>query len=246
MPTTLPKTYIVEHDYSALDAHTQSVRATAKARLFLAIGAASLAAGAGVGLGAWGLSHLIEPKIVTTERVVVQKEIEKIEIEKPIVTEKVVTVEVPKVIEKQVPAPEQPKQIEQPPVRTPVPKKPAAPVGAPSSEQAFVNSQEFADAEIHGRIASHNNGIIQFANGQQRFDAFPNGEHDTRLTTARHNGDYGFCRRLPGEFPNGNPRWDCRVLHRGVVENAYSANGWRTSPTPVQRQDADPISSLFN
>ncbi len=79
-----------------------------------------------------------------------------------------------------------------------------------------------------------------------RIDAYPDGSHDPRLTTARHNGDFGFCRRLPGEFPNGNPRWDCRVLHRGVVENAYSANGWLTSPVPAQRPSDDPISQLFN
>jgi hypothetical protein len=245
MPTDLPRVHSVVHDYSALDAHTQSVRAKAKARLYLAIGAASLAAGAGVGLGAWGLSHLNEPKIVTTERVVVQKEIEKIEIEKPIVTERLVTIEKPVVVQAAPPA-EQAKPIEPLPMRAPIPKKPAAPVGSPSSENAFVNSQEFETAEIHGRIASHNHGIIQFADGKQRFDAYPDGSHDPRLSTTRHNGDYGFCRRLPGEFPNGNPRWDCRVLHRGVVENAYSANGWRTSPAPVPRQDADPISSLFN
>lgn len=246
MPTDLPKTFSVEFDYSALDAHTKSINARSKARVILAIGVASLAAGAGVGIGAWGISHLIEPKVVTVEKPIIQKEIERVEIPKIIEREKIVTVEVPKIVEKQLQPPEQPAPINPPPMRAPVPKKPAAPVGAPSSEQAFVNSQEFADAEIHGRIASHNAGVIQFANGQQRFDAYPDGSHDPRLSTNRHNGDYGFCRRLPGEFPNGNPRWDCRVLHRGVVENAYSANGWRTAPSPVQRQDVDPISQLFN
>ncbi len=248
MPTEIPAVHSISHDFSAVDAHTQSVRAKAKARLYLAIGAASLAAGAGVGLGAYGLSFLVEPKIVVTEKVIVQKEIQKVEIPKIVEHEKIERVEVPRIVEKtvQVPPPEQSAPINPPTVRPPVPKKPAAPVGAPSSENAFVNSPEYETAEIHGRIASHNNGIIQFANGQQRFDAFPDGAHDPRLTTSRHNGDHGFCRRLPGEFPNGNPRWDCRVLHHGVVENAYSANGWRTSPTPVQRQSDDPISQLFN
>jgi hypothetical protein len=241
MPTDLPKTFVVEHDYTALDAHTDSIRAKAKARLFLAIGAASLAAGAGVGLGAYGLSYLVEPKIIETTKVVTETKVERVEVEKPIVTEKVITVEKPVVIEKQVPAP-----IDPPPMRAPIPKKPAALVGAPSSEQAFINSPEYEMAEIHGRISGHDHGVIKFADGQERYDAFLDGTHDPRLTTSRHNGDFGFCRRLPGEFPNGNPRWDCRALHKGTVESIYSSNGWRTSPAPMQRQDADPISQLFN
>ncbi len=245
MPTDLPQIHSIEHDFSAIRTSNASVNAKSKARVIMAIGAASLAAGAGVGLGAWGLSHLIEPKIVTAERVVVQKEIEKVEIEKPIVTEKVVTVEKP-VIVQAAPPPEQPKPIDPPAIRAPIPKKPAAPVGMPSSESAFVNSPDFETAEIHGRIASHNAGVIKFSDGQERYDAYPDGSHDPRLSTNRHDGDFGFCRRLPGQFPNGNPRWDCRVLHGGVVENASSANDWRASPVPAQRPADDPMSQLFN
>jgi hypothetical protein len=230
MPTDLPKNFSVEFDYSALDAHTKSVNARSKARVIVAIGAASLAAGAGIGLGAWGISHLIEPKVVTVEKPVVQKEIERVEIPKIVEHEKIVTVEKPVVIEKQVPAPQSPAA----PAIKPAPSKLDR-----TADQEFENSPEFQAAEFHGRIRSIEAGEIQFDNGRKLLMADGAGRLAHSPTTTKFNGDMAFC-RYAGDYANGRKRWPCTVLHEGHVEN-LRFSGAESAPW-----SSDPLAELFN
>lgn len=136
----------------------------------------------------------------------------------------IVTVEVPKpfIVERSV------EKITRVPVEAPAP---APPIGARATEEQFKESQEFRDSDFSGRIVSHIAGRILFDNGRERWDAFPNGTRDTRVTTDRNNGDWAFCHERVEKFPDGSSQWECRALHQGRVEPIFGPG----VPRPLDR-----------
>jgi hypothetical protein len=238
MPTEIPTVHSIEHDFSAIHEANRSVNSRSKARVIVAIGAAALAAGAGVGLGAWGLSHLVEPKIVTTERVVIQKEIEKVEIEKPVITERLITVEKPVIVERQV----------QVPVPQAAPQIAPPKVGDKTSDADFQRNPEFQSAAFNGRITSIVNGEIKFSNGRTLYLLDANGAPVHRPTTSALNGKLAYCAQS-GTFPNGKPRWPCQMNMNGTVVNMLDELNTVTKGTVYRGayDDADdPFAGLFN
>ncbi len=211
-----------EHDFSLL--HAQSARSNMRSRadLVLKSGGAALLVGAGVGLAAFGLSYLVEPKIITTERVVVQKEIEKVEIPKIVEKETVKIVEVPKVIDRPVPA--------------------APPQPLPKTD--FKKTKMYSSAnKCKGVLVSHIRGEMKFENGTSCFDAYPDGTKDTRLTTSRNNGDDVVCNDTGNLFENGSPEWRCYALHNGKVEPVAD---YRTASSNARNAPpVDPFIELF-
>jgi hypothetical protein len=231
MPTDILPIFSEEHDYSALEANTRSIEAKSKGRLFVSMGLAALAAGAGVGLAAFGLSFALEPKVITVEKPVVTEKL--VLVDKPIITEKLVTVDRPVVVEKSVPAPQA--QAQSPSASPPAPK-----VGDKSSAERFEQSEAFQSAEFHGRISSFDAGKLVFENGRYFEMSDSAGRPVGRPTTSRYNGDLAYCRH-EGYFAGGREIWPCHALHKGVVENVSLVKDEARRPS-----NKDPLSELFN
>jgi hypothetical protein len=214
----------VEHDFSLLQSRS-------RADTILKSGAATLLGGAGVGLAALGISYLVEPKIITTERVVVQKEIEKVEIEKPIIKETVKVVEVPKIIDRPVAAPQP----------SPAPK-PAPQVGDRTTDDDFKNSEEFQSAAFKGKIVSIRNGDITFSNGRTLSLAGGNGELLHSPTTNALNGRLAYCAQN-GAFGNGRLKWPCQTLKNGVVVSLMDELNAATASQRYGQRNSTPEAS---
>jgi len=207
-----------ERDALAAAAAAEQARAVGERRF--KTGLAFLAGGLGIAAATAAANYTQEPKVVEVPKLV---EVPKVVfIDKPLIVDKPVIVEKPveRIVEKPVfvPAPQAARPLPQQTLPAVAPAH-VPPAGSSQPLRQFKSSPEFTSAAIKGRIVSHVAGVIRFDGGQERFDSFPSGETDTRVTTQRHDGDFGYCRELGTHFPNGRPQWECRVLHNGVVEN---------------------------
>lgn len=230
------------HDFSLLEAEDKRRSKSNTARAIVSSGIAALLAGAGVGLAAFGISFVIQPKIIETTKVVTETKIERVETEKPIVTEKVVTVDRPVVTEKMVQAPAAP--LQPLPAAKPQQTTPPPEPGQQMSKGEFQNTAMFRDAaKCKGVLVSHIRGVMKFQNGSECYDAHEDGSRDDRLTTTRHDGDMTTCNETGRSFPNGRPEWRCYALHKGMVEDMSYNRASR-----VKQHDSpsdDPFSELF-
>lgn len=221
------------HDYSAIDDFlaVRSTRANSDRRLKTGLGV--LAGGIGVGAVLAAGSLWVRPEIIETTRVVTETKIEKVEVPKIVTETKIV--EVPKLV--QVPTP--PAQ----PAPTPAPPAAAPKVGDKSNDQSFTQSDEFRAATYKGKVQSFVNGRVTFEGGKIFYVTNHDGSRNTSTTTDRFNGDNAFCSDTLQKFPTGGPIWECRVLHRGVVENLFAARN--DAPKPAPSTDGDILEELF-
>jgi len=237
------------HDTSALDAITKEREAISRSRVLVASGVGGLLFGLGCAAALWGWSKVREPKIITTEKVVVTEKV--VTVDKPIVTEKVVTIDKPIVTEKiqrvevPTPMPQQPQPTYTPPSTpsyTPTPN-----VGDKTSENQFKNSEGYQTTQVRGKIVSHVNGVLTFDNGEKFFDMNSNGtDVDRSVSNPRHNGDTGYCNRTGQKLANGMDGVMCYALHNGVVENTFTKNPTTYSQPARRNEPFDPLADLFN
>jgi len=240
------------HDTSALDAITKEREAISRSKLLIASGIGGLLFGLGGAALLWGWSKVREPKIITTEKLVVQEKV--VTVDKPIVTEKIVTIDKPVVTERvervEVPAPQQQPMPQQPTEIKPVPitptYTPSPNIGDRTTEKDFKNSEGYQTTQIRGRIVSHTNGVLLFDNGQKFYDITANGQVNTTVNNSRHNGDTGYCNANGQTLPNGMAGYNCYALHNGVVESSYTTNPTAMRQAPRQSSDFDPLADLFN
>jgi hypothetical protein len=153
--------HFISRDKAAIEERLSPLRVAekrAQSELRLKTGFAFLAAGIGIGAAAFGISFLVKPKIITTEKIVIQTQVERVEIPKIVEVTKIERVEIPKIIEK--------------PVQLPalIPQA----LAKPKTEQQFTEQQAFKDAEYHGIIDSYLNGNITFRGGRTFYHSIGN------------------------------------------------------------------------
>jgi hypothetical protein len=214
------------------DARAKAMAVDAQSKRTLRWGLAGAALLAGIGLAAFGASYLWPPKVqvVETEKVVT--------VEKPLIVEKQVVVEKP--VEKII---EVPKIIEKPVPMAPPAPAPAPKVGEHSTPQQFEGSEEFRNSVFRGRVASLIGGEIKFTDGRGFQTVMSDGTPYRAISTTRYNGDLAYCSNTGVKYPDGSPRWECRVLHGGRIENPFIAQAEQQRPT--QRTSDDPLEDLF-
>lgn len=174
------------------------------------------------------------PKIVETVKVV--------EVPKLVEHTRVERVEVPTPPQQRLPQPEAAKL--SPPIDLSPP--PQAPMnnlvpqpGEQMTQNDFKNTPMFRTAQkCAGKLVSHINGVLSFADGSRCFDANADGTVDPSTTTARHNGDQVVCNDTGRMYPSGKPEKNCLAWHNGTVEDVRAV-------TRSQRAD-DPFADLFN
>jgi Inner membrane complex protein len=254
----------IEKDLSRLRAKEKEANGRADAQIIQAqaerrkkTGYAALAAGLGIGAAAFGVSFLLKPKIIETTKIVTETktvEVPKL-VEVPKILETTKVVEVPKLVE-HTKVVEVPKIIEKP---MPAPQAPPAPKpGDHTTPDNFTGSEDYKNTFFKGKLISHRNGEIKFANGKVFLDMHSNGTRDQSVNNDRHNGDYAYCAQDGNRFPDGSEAYHCYALHNGVVEHlSFKSPEPMTQNNPIdlfgpsphpKRQPAtdDPLADLFD